>query len=284
MAWNKPSGAPKPVQKKPSAMRGVVAGLVVAALAAACVLVFMGKGEKPVGKVEKKPTKIKEVKPASSPKPVKVEEKVEKATDAAKPPIEKAKKAPKQPVGYQRVMTLMDGTVVTNKYKAIFKRPFENILAASMRPTGTGRTLLLATWKQYGDTAFLEMLKEMTVPEEGDSANVRRIKEDVQKLKESILLEVSNGRSLESIFADISHNNSMDRMVNAQTIRMQSEAVRSGDPESVRAATEAVNAMRRQRGLADLEVPHRFRQNDDWGVVPDDSSAEAAPEAEAVSQ
>lgn len=276
MSWNKPSGAPKPVQKKPSVMRGVVAGFVVAALAAACVLVFMGKGEKPVGKSEKKPARIKEVTPASSPKPVKVE----KATDAAKPPIEKVKKAPKQPVGYQRMMTLMDGTVVTNKYKAIFKRPFENILAASMRPTGTGRTLLIATWQQYGDTAFLEMLKEMTVPEEGDSANVRRIKEDVQKLKESILLEVSNGRSLESIFADISHNNSMDRMVNAQTIRMQSEAVRSGDPESVRAATEAVNVIRRQRGLADLEVPRHFRQNDDWGVVSDDTPAEAVTEAD----
>ena len=30
--WNKPSGTPKPAPKKPSAMRGVVAGLVVVAL------------------------------------------------------------------------------------------------------------------------------------------------------------------------------------------------------------------------------------------------------------
>lgn len=48
-------------------MRGVVAGLVVVALAVVCAVVFMGKGEKPVEKVEKEPTKIKEVKPAAAP-------------------------------------------------------------------------------------------------------------------------------------------------------------------------------------------------------------------------
>ena len=48
-------------------MRGVVAGLVVVALAAACVVVFMGKGEKSVEKVAKKPVRIKEVTPAAAP-------------------------------------------------------------------------------------------------------------------------------------------------------------------------------------------------------------------------
>ena len=47
-------------------MRGVVAGLVVVALAAACVFMFMGKDEKPVEKVEKAPTAIKEVKHAAA--------------------------------------------------------------------------------------------------------------------------------------------------------------------------------------------------------------------------
>ena len=46
-------------------MRGVVAGIVVVALAAACVVVFMGKGEKPVEKVEKERGRIKEVGTAS---------------------------------------------------------------------------------------------------------------------------------------------------------------------------------------------------------------------------
>ena len=54
MAWNKPSGAPKPKPKKPSALRGIVAGLVVVALAAACVVVFMGKSENPQGETDRK--------------------------------------------------------------------------------------------------------------------------------------------------------------------------------------------------------------------------------------
>lgn len=47
MSWNKPSGAPNPPPKKPSAMRGIVAGLVVAAIGAACVFFFLGRGDDP---------------------------------------------------------------------------------------------------------------------------------------------------------------------------------------------------------------------------------------------
>lgn len=279
--WNKPTGSAKPAPKKPTALKGaLVGGILVAAICAALYFIFSG-GDAPEAKVEKKRARIKEQRPVVVPKPVEAEANETESTPrpAAKP----AKKKPTQPPGYQRVMTLMDGTVVTNRTRAVFKRPLENFLAAAaMRPNGTGRTLLTALWQQHGDTAFLEMLKEMTVPEEGDSDAVRQIKENVQKLKESILLEVANGRSLESIFSEISHNNSMDRMVNAQTIHMQSEAIRSGDAEAVRAATETVNKLRRDRGLADLEVPRRFRQDDDWGTVVEDVPAE--PEAEAESE
>lgn len=48
-------------------MRGVVAGLVVVAAAAACVFVFMGKGEKRDEKAGKKPAKIREVTSAAAP-------------------------------------------------------------------------------------------------------------------------------------------------------------------------------------------------------------------------
>lgn len=69
MAWNKPSAAPKPQPKKPSAMRGIAAGLVVVAVAVACIVIFMGReGDVTVKKAEKKPTKIKTVTPAPAPK------------------------------------------------------------------------------------------------------------------------------------------------------------------------------------------------------------------------
>lgn len=73
MAWNRPSGTPKPQPKKPSAMRGVAAGLVAVAVAAVCIVIFMGKGEKPAEKSDKKGGLIKEVTPAVTNKAVAVE-------------------------------------------------------------------------------------------------------------------------------------------------------------------------------------------------------------------
>ena len=66
MAWNQSTGAAaKPQPKKPSALRGVIAGVVCACLAAAVAFfVLSGKDEKPKAKVEKAAGRIKEVKPA----------------------------------------------------------------------------------------------------------------------------------------------------------------------------------------------------------------------------
>ena len=60
MAWNKPSAAPKPAPKKPSALRGVAAGLVaVAVVAAGFFFLFSGdSGKVEIKKSEKKPTRI----------------------------------------------------------------------------------------------------------------------------------------------------------------------------------------------------------------------------------
>ena len=68
--WNRSTSTPKPAPKKPSAMRGVVAGLVVVVIASVCAVIFMGKGEKPVEKVEKERGHIKEATPAAAPKAV----------------------------------------------------------------------------------------------------------------------------------------------------------------------------------------------------------------------
>ena len=70
MAWNKPSAAPKPApKKKPSALRGVAAGLVaVAVVAAGFFFLFSGdSGKVEIKKSEKKPSRIKEVTPAPAP-------------------------------------------------------------------------------------------------------------------------------------------------------------------------------------------------------------------------
>ena len=66
MAWNRASDAPKVApKKKPSAMRGIVAGLVtVCALGGLCLWMFSGGDDAPKAKPEKERGRIKEVTPA----------------------------------------------------------------------------------------------------------------------------------------------------------------------------------------------------------------------------
>ena len=62
---------PKVTAKKPSPVRGIVAGLVVVLAAVVCYFAFFSESEKPAAKkAEKKPTAIKEVTPAAAPKVV----------------------------------------------------------------------------------------------------------------------------------------------------------------------------------------------------------------------
>lgn len=68
MAWNRASEAPKVAPKKPSAMRGVVAGLVtVCALGGLCLWMFSGGDDAPKAKTAKERGRIKEVTPAKAP-------------------------------------------------------------------------------------------------------------------------------------------------------------------------------------------------------------------------
>ena len=91
MGWNGSGGGSTPVKpkvtaKKPSPVRGIVAGLVVVAAVCVAYFAFFSGNEKVPEKVpekvEKKPTAIKEVTPAAAPK---YAEKIEKAEKPKKP-------------------------------------------------------------------------------------------------------------------------------------------------------------------------------------------------------
>ena len=64
--WNRSSSTPKPAQKKPSAVRGIVAGIVVVLLALAGAWYFLGDSLTSTAPKDKKTKTVKEVKPTSA--------------------------------------------------------------------------------------------------------------------------------------------------------------------------------------------------------------------------
>ena len=208
--------------------------------------------ERPVKKIIKEP-KVRQ-KPTTQDEQPEVEPRVE-AIPA--PPVGNVMTARTAKAG--RVMTLMDGTVITNIVERPFKRDLEHSLWVALRPGNMGAGLLTTLQNRHSEHEIIEMLKEMTVPEEGDSEGMIRIKQEVQELKEKILIELNSGRSLSDVFNEIRNQGIAESKIKADTMRLRSEAIRSGDAEQVRETVRKANEIRAKQGLEPMTVPEEFK-------------------------
>ena len=157
-----------------------------------------------------------------------------------------------------RVMTLMDGTVVTNSVERPFKRDLEHSLWVALRPGNMGAGLITTLQRRHSEQEIIAMLKEMTVPEPGDSEGMIRIKQEVQGLKERILLALDSGRTLSDVFDEIRNQGVLESKIKADTMRLRAEAIRSGDAEKVRETIRQANEIRAKQGLEPMSVPEGF--------------------------
>ena len=211
--------------------------------------------ERPVKKIVKAPKS--RAKPTTQAEQPEVEPKVE-AIPA--PPVGNVMTARTAKAG--RVMTLMDGTVITNIVERPFKRDLEHSLWVALRPGNMGAGLLTTLQNRHSEHEIIEMLKEMTVPEEGDSEGMIRIKQEVQELKEKILIELNSGRSLSDVFNEIRNQGIAESKIKADTMRLRAEAIRSGDAEQVRETVRKANEIRAKQGLEPMTVPEEFKDPD----------------------
>ena len=236
--------------------------VVGAVLVAAVSVVFLLVGNGKVAETPERPAKklVKEPKPVNRPKTKKAEalgEVEQKAAEIPVPPVGNVMTARTAKAG--RVMTLMDGTVITNIVERPFKRDLEHSLWVALRPGNMGAGLLTTLQNRHSEHEIIEMLKEMTVPEEGDSEGMIRIKQEVQELKEKILIELDSGRSLSDVFDEIRNQGVAESKIKADTMRLRAEAIRSGDPEQVRETVRRANEIRAKQGLEPLTVPEEFQ-------------------------
>ena len=245
-------------------MRGVVAGLVVVALAAACIVVFMGKGEKPVEKkVETKPAKIKEVKPAVH-------------TNVA--PVKRELTQAERNLHDIQLLEQKYGTNLTPSLKAYIrtlknppKRKFHPIERfpylqhpaerdiASLLMTEPGCYFVIQP--EYGESFnqdFVNSLLDKIEIEKDDTEEVRAVKNFVTAAKKDLAALVrESGKKPSELMnehaAEMYELGHMQQMLEEELIAARRNADMSD--EDVKDLFMAANELRKKRGLPERPIP-----------------------------
>lgn len=261
---SKRSSGRRSVAKRTS--RGSSAGLVLGILAVVAVAVaafvvwfmfFRSASESRTGKPIKKISRTVRTPPVKERPQPSTSNVVEQALPVpTPPPVGNVITARSSRAG--RVMTLMDGTVVTNTPQVIFERDFERGLMVALRPGGMTGGLFRLIRSRYSDEEILAMLKEMTIPDPDDDDVVRQTKENVQALKERALIAISEGASVSQILDELQRQGSMENLIKADAMKLRAEALRTGDPELVRESVKKINEMLEHNGIRKLDVPAQF--------------------------
>lgn len=219
MGWNGNGGGSTPVKpkvtpKKPSPIRGLVAGVLVVILVAVAYFAFFRGSEKPQPvEKEKKPTKIKETKPAkaSPPKPVKPEK------PKGPQPDENGIIDPGPPPNFRGSVITNDNGLVyyspdpgfAERYRIVrqqvAKMPFhtraENEIATVFfaKP---GATILETAFPPNLEQDFLKHLNDPIEDLPDDSEENRQAKQFMRELKPQLKAAMDRGEKLADLLTD----------------------------------------------------------------------------------
>lgn len=274
MSWNKPSEAPKPVQKeKPNAMRGAIAGLaVVAILGVAAFFIFGGKDVKPKAeKVEKKPAQLAEVKPAAAP------------TAASNTVVKKVRLGKDWREKEIQRIEAKYGTNVPNNLKShlyFLKHPpklvmkpeipygylnhsSERIMASVMVPEpGT----FFVAQPEFGESFNLDFANALSADIDilpDDSDEVREVKQLVTQAKKELAeISQSEGKKPNEIMNE--HAKALYELGHFQQNLEQTLQMVRDNPDmtdaDVEDAFKAANEIRKKKGLSELRIPNLTRR------------------------
>ena len=244
MAWNQSTGeAAKPQPKKPGALRGVIAGVVCACLAATVAFfVLSGKDEKPKAKVEKEAGLIKEVKPAvasakaegpAAAKAIKI-----KGTND----VRYASAKPRKYVSpaHERLIEQQQ-----NGARPYFKHISENILAMYAVP-GQPVPPMPLTKSVLQD--FMNSLVDKIEISEDDTEEDIRLKESVAGMKEEVVAWVKDGGDIKGYLAELAKRQQKEVEYRQAAQSMVVKAIREGRSEEAYESWKAFNGHLREKG------------------------------------
>lgn len=246
--WNRPSSTRPPVQKKPSALRGVVAGLVVVVLALAGAWYFLGDSLTSAAPKDKKTKTIKEVKPV----------KVERETPRGKS-VEVAKVESAKTKSVDKVKTDADAATNASEVAEVPKKPKQKLVFKN----GTDELIYLAVFASKGATIpplpqmtskdtdkFIESLRKPIEIDPDDPEHVKTMKNQVNEVRQQIagLIAQEPDKELSQILNDHREdfNNTLNLRADAQ--KAYDELVESGDAEAAAEYRKKANEFLEQYG------------------------------------
>jgi hypothetical protein len=248
-----------------SSVRLVLSILAVVAVAVAALVVwfvfFRSASESTTGKPIKKISRTVRTPPVKERPQPSTSNVVEQALPVpTPPPVGNVVTARTSSSGI--VMRRMDGSIITNRLERPFKREFENTLFVITRPGSMSGALVRTLRQRYSDEQIIQMLREMSVPDPGDSPGVAKAKSDVQALKEGILSAIDDGTSVTEVLEMLGREIRAAGQLRAQAMEVRREALSSEDEDLARANLNAANDILEQNGLRPVHVPMDLRKEE----------------------
>ena len=257
---SKGDGTARGKSPRPRWLRGAVAAVIVVVGAVSVWWLLSPSPTRQTSNVKhqtSKPSHIKEVKPASAPKPAAEEKKVAETAPAA--PAEK-------PYWDTNKWELQNGFLVpkgarlvrnylTNKVERIFKHSTDDTILAYLYPQPGGALAPMQPIMGRSDEIFLKSLNDPVIINEDDSEKVREQKELVIVARAQIKERMDAGEK----FADILREN-YRLMEENQKIRRDAQKelyriYRDGDLEGAKKYKRVMDVALQQMGIGELKDP-----------------------------
>ena len=255
---------PKAAAKKPSPVRGIVAGLLVVGVSAVAYFAFFSGNEKSwAEKSEKERGRIKEVVPAAAPT-----NKVQFAKLAKKRPYWEADAS--ETNGFSEAMIRKwkfmhqpppsyTNTAMASrpppKY-AIFPTHAENEIACLMT-LKPGQSLVgTPRYTERFKNEFLKSCETPIIVEEGDDEYTAQLKRDMVQMKIELRQRMADGEDLGQIMLDarkeLQRMSQVKREIEQEVRKMIKEGAQTED--DIDTYVEAANKMLEQKGIAPMKM------------------------------